>query len=697
MKWSLSISYPLWYVFLCLVIAGVYAGLMYYKSRNAERFIDKKWAKYLLPLLRFIGVALLSFFLLSPVLQYFGFLKEKPIVAVLVDSSKTISEGSSEEDRLKLKEDLELLRSELGAKYKVEYFSFSNTTSNQELKDVIYSGAQTDISKALNYINTQYVNQNLGASVLISDGIYNSGNDPIFEANQSKRPIYTIGIGDTSMYSDFLVSSVSHNSIAYLGNDYPVRVELKATKLNGKAGEIQLLQNGQLVETKSINISSPDFYYETDFKITASKVGQTKLEVRITTFDNEMNTSNNRQVVYVDVIDGKKKVEIWSKAPHPDIGMLKSLVSASEKYETNIRISNHKVNSNSDLVILHNWFGNQSELNLFEELKSNRIPVLVIFGNAFQPQIFNKGSQSAKFNSSGRGTIDALPQGNSSFEYFDLDEELRSGFKQWSPLKAPFGKFSGIRKDDIVVFQTIGSVQTQEPLIAVTNDEGYRYGVIAGTGIWQWRILDFEKNSSHQSTTELVSKLVQYLAVKQEKKLLKVFPSSSQYSLGDKVTLLGELYNQSLESMSNEEIEIEIINEKNEVFKHVMMASESQYRLNLNNYSEGTYRYNAKANVGGTVLRDNGSFSILGQQRELVNLTANFQLLEQISDITGGAFYTKNSIPKLIESLDQNDELKTVISEENRLKELINITWIFWILIVLFSLEWFVRKWIGGY
>ena len=71
---------------------------------------------------------------------------------------------------------LSTLKTQLGDKYDVREFNFSNgikTGLNSS-----FSGKQTNIAKALRTVNEQFVNQNIGAIVLATDGIYDQGQRP---------------------------------------------------------------------------------------------------------------------------------------------------------------------------------------------------------------------------------------------------------------------------------------------------------------------------------------------------------------------------------------------------------------------------------------------------------------------------------------------------------------------------------------
>ena len=695
LNWNISIAYPWWFVLLCLLVGTAYAAILYYKSKDSERFVEYKWVQILLPILRFLLGSILAFLLLGPVLKYAGFITQKPIIAVVVDDSKSmIQSGETLET---ISKQLANLQMKLSEKYQVDLISYSNVPQFTTVDKLTAAGSETKISQALRYTKEQYVNQNLGGVVLLTDGIYNGGSNPSFVAENYKVPIYTIGLGDTTVYADIGVNNVSHNSLAYLGNEFPLRIEVKATKLAGKQANMQVLLNGSTILQKSIFIDKENFFYEADVVAKAQKLGQNKVEVRLTTFDNEKNKGNNAYILYVDVIDGKKKVAIWAEAPHPDLGMLRAAVNTNENYEAAISLKSYEVSSDIDLVILHNWFATQAQLNLYEKLKSSGIPVLLIVGDDFDSRIFNGGSQDIKFSASGRGTNAALPLVNGRFEYFELEADLAQNIKKWPPLKAAFGKYKGYQPSDILLYQQIGSVTTQEPLVLLNASNKSRLGIVAGTGLWQWRLVDFEKNETHEGVNSLVTKMVQYLAVKEDKKLLKVYPSAKQYGVGEDVTLLGELYNQSLDPISSQEININLKDADGKVYKHTMSASGSQYRLVLQNLEAGAYLYEAKATVGGVSLVDKGYFTIVGQQKELVNLTADFNMLRGLSSATGGQFVSITGAEMLGDNLLQNENLKSVIAEENKLEDLIKFQWIFWLLLSLLSLEWFVRKWAGGY
>ncbi len=695
MNWTISIAHSWWYVVLCLLLGGVYAFALYFRSKEVDSFQEQKLLRFSLPVLRFILASVLAFLLLGPIVKYIGFETQKPIVAILVDDSKSLVQSGNTTQQIS--NAVRVLQSQLSRNYEFDILAYSNIAQFVSVDKLTQTGNETNLSQALHYVQEQYVNQNLGAVVLISDGIYNAGSNPQFVTDNFNVPIYTVGLGDTTVYADWSVNNVSHNSIAYLGGDFPFRIELKANELKDKQATLQVLQNGAIVQQKNILIDKESFYVELDVVAKATKIGQNKIEVRLNRFESEKNKVNNTYTFYVDVIDSKKKVALWAAAPHPDLGMLKATIQSNENYEATISLGQFEVSKEYDLVVLHNWFASQAELSLYEKLRNNGVSTLFIAGNDFNAQLFNAGSQSIKYTARGSGSNAVLPLINGGFEYFEIEPEVVSSIKKWPPLRVSFGKYSGYRPSDVVLYQQIGTVSTQEPLALLCDAPKARIGLLAGTGLWQWRMAEYEQNESHQNVNNLVNKMVQYLAVKEDKKLLKVYPTAKQYGVGEDVTLLGELYNQSLDAIPSQEINIDLKDEAGKWYKHSMSASGSQYKLLLKNLAAGAYQFNATSSVGGVKLVDKGYFTLLGQQKELINLTADFNLLRTMANTTGGSFALFSDITGLGNALEQNNLLKSVIAEESKLVDLISMKWLFWLIFSLLGLEWFVRKWTGSY
>ena len=111
---------------------------------------------------------------------------------------------------------------------------------------------------------------------------------------------------------------------------------------------------------------------------------------------------------------------------------------------------------------------------------------------------------------------------------------------------------------------------------------------------------------------------------------------------------------------------------------------------------EGVYRYRATTEVKGKTEEVKGEFLLAEQNQESQNLTADFGLLRNLAENTGGKFYTLANANQLTTDLSSS-ELKSLIHSEESFHPLINLKAVFFLLLLLISTEWFLRKYSGSY
>ncbi len=150
----------------------------------------KPWI-WVLAVVRFLAVSFLAFLLLSPLIRTSINRVEKPIVVLLQDNSQSVK--MKKEDSLGYVNQINSLVKNLSGKYDVKTYSFGSSVT--EGLPFSFSEKTTNMSLALDQIANIYTNQNLGAVILASDGIYNEGSNPAYLNEKLHAPVYTIGPG----------------------------------------------------------------------------------------------------------------------------------------------------------------------------------------------------------------------------------------------------------------------------------------------------------------------------------------------------------------------------------------------------------------------------------------------------------------------------------------------------------------------
>ena len=131
---------------------------------------------------------------------------------------------------------------------------FGDNVSNGN--DATFSDQITHFGKLQRSIDARFSGRNLTALVIASDGLYNKGPHPVSILKQLNIPVFTVGVGDTTLHRDLLISNVSANKIAYLGNDFPIRLNIEGRKALGKSTVVTVSKNGVQLASQSISFSS---------------------------------------------------------------------------------------------------------------------------------------------------------------------------------------------------------------------------------------------------------------------------------------------------------------------------------------------------------------------------------------------------------------------------------------------------------
>jgi hypothetical protein len=474
---------------------------------------------------------------------------------------------------------------------------------------------------------------------------------------------------------------------------------MQAKMLRGKVAKLVVEKDSKTVFEQDINIVSESFSKNIPLQLKSMGKGTMHYVVKLIPLGEEITTINNIQHVFIDIITNKQRVLILADAPHPDITALRQTIEKNENYEaefSNISDYNKSIES-FNLIVLHQLpSSNNSNQKLFAELQKSSVSRLFIIGNNSNfnavnnlQKVFNISSVRPKFN-------EVLPALNKDFALFNLSEEAKKSTAYFSPLQVPFGSVKLSTGAAVFYHQKIGNVTTNEPLIAFNEINGIKEGVILGEGLWRWRISNYQQAQNHEAFEEIIGKIVQYLSVKTDKRLFKVNYQNT-YKEGENIVLDANLYNQSFEPINEPDIKINIFNEAGKSFSYQFSKNENGYYLNIPSLPVGNYRFEASTKVGEKQLKENGSFVVKQVNIEALNTTANHQLLNAIANKTGAKMVYPNQIEILEKLLSNKEDIVAVSYSEEKLQDLVNLKWVFYLLMAFLTIEWFLRKRFGGY
>lgn len=695
---NLFTEYSPWYLVLCIIAGMAYAFLLYTK--------DAPWGKWLnrgLAAVRFIVVTLICFLLLNPFIRLIKNYFEKPTIVFAIDNSQSLPLANDTTALNQLKSNLENIRKELTDKeFEVSIQTLSEEQKPDNLASIKFDNQTSNLGNLLTTIQSSYENKNLTGVVLVSDGIYNQGVAPTYSTYNMS--VHTIGIGDTIPKSDLALKAVFHNKIAYLGNRFPIVAEINNAGFLGRQTSVVLSQNGNILETKVLNFTKENDLQQVQFLVEAKEKGMNHYVVELKALGGEFTTRNNVKHVYIDVLDSREKILLVAAFPHPDIKAIRASIEKNENYQLDVFIPElmpiEQLNKNEkyDLMIFHQLPSKKGVAanNLLKELMSKNAPAIFIVGSETNLLNFNNLQLGITILASGFQTDKVTPSFNPNFSRFNFSDEKKSVVSKYPPITVPFGNYRLAPSADVVLFQRVGSLVTEKPLVVVNESNNRKVAMMIGEGLWQWRLQEYAKNENQEAFDEFFPKLAQYVSAKEDKRKFRVNTSASEYFSAESILFETEAYNDIYEKIFGQKIDLQLTDENNKRIAYTYTNASDGFKYKINGLAQGIYRFKATTTLDGKTETATGEFTVKELQMEALNTTADFNILRQLAKQTNGVFVNANNLEALKNKL-LTSQAQSIIHSSEDVSELINLKWLFYLLVAMISVEWFVRKFRGSY
>lgn len=672
------------FIILCVGLGIGYAWLLYSGQHPWGKTTNR-----ILFFVRALVVGLVAFLLIGPILKLTTNELEKPSLVFIVDNSASVTEALGKEKQQKILEEVTARSKEIGdGNYNVVVRNLATTDPANA----------SDLHGALRSVTTDFEGKNLAGIVLVSDGVYNSGPSPLYTT--LRIPVYTVGIGDTTQRIDLSVKNVAFNKIAYQGNRFPVRAEILVRGTTNQDLKVTVSMGGKVVASENRNSGSKSLL-DFNFLVDAKEKGIQRLDVAVEPIRQEVNTRNNRTSIYVEVVEGKKRILVVAPGPHPDIKALRASIEKNSNYEVYLHIPGvkeetpeHLQPEKVDLAVFSQLLDVDGRtLPLFQKFFNSKTGLFLMVGAKTNLRLFPAMGLPVTYESMGQKD-EVTPSFNNEFHDFTFGEQVAGRFSRYPPLTVPFGKFAYPSEAAVLLYQRIGSVTTNRPLLLSWNGSSNRVAMLLGEGIWKWRLNEYAESERTEAFDEVFSKLIQYLSTAEDKRRFRSFPIQNEFTDSEPVTFESQLYNDLYEPIYGNTVQIELRDESGLVTPYTYVTSPSSSRYRIGGLKEGIYRYTARTTLKGSKEQVSGEFLVTAQNLESQNLVADFVLLRKLADQSGGRFYFENELSKLSGDLNTL-QAKTLIHSEDSFHPMINLKAVFFLLLFLLSLEWFTRKLFG--
>ncbi len=662
------------YIIIAVLISVAISFFQYF-------FKVKKAPKHhiLLFVLRTFAVFLLLLLLINPKLKITEIQNEKPKLSVLVDNSLSTSFFKEEETIKSILKRFQKSK-ELKEKFDLNLFTFNDKIS--PLDSLSFTNSKTNIAKAITNVNSLQ-KDDLGGIVLISDGNQTIGND--YEYVNSKKSIYPLVIGDTTVYEDLKISQLNVNKYSYLNNKFPVEVFVNYEGKKVINPTFSIYKSGKRIFTKKLTLSPTNSSQVVTAEFTSDKEGTHYYSVGIEKLPQEKNTRNNSKSFSVEVIDEQTKVLVLTSIMHPDVGVFKKSIETNKQRKVEIaQVNSFKGNiKDYQFVVFY-----QPNIYFKKYLESFNSNYLIVTGSKTDWNFINSLDlgihksfihQSEDYNASY----------NSNYLTY-IQEDI--GFGGFPPLTDKFGAVN-VKENQSLLFQRLKGITTQAPLLTTFEKGEDKYGILLGEGIWKWRSSSYLKESSFEVFDEFINNIVQFLASNKKRKRLDV--KLSNLYLANETIVVSALYldkNYKFDDRASLQLTL-VNNDTKETKVYPFSLVNNSYQLKISGLDSGDYSYSVK--VANQKISKSGRFKVADFQIEEQFTNANKKKLLALADKTKGKLFYKDQENDLLKELIADKNYYSIQKSIEKEESLIHWKWILFIIVTLLTIEWFVRKYYG--
>lgn len=306
----LANPWPLW-----LLAAGVAAAVAFALWLYLRKPLPRRRALALAGLEAAV-LAVLVLFLWQPALSVSTLKPQQNVVSVIVDTSASMAlDGRLGQARQLLEGGL---LADLKKRFPVRLYQAGRGL--ERVAGVPASAAQpvTNLGEALRSAAAEAASLPVGAVVLLSDGGENAGglgSGAMDELRRSRIPIHTVGFGPEKMERDVELADVQLPARALPDARLSAVVTLRQAGFEGKPARLTIQDGGKTLAARDVKLPADGASFREVVSFAAGQAGARALQVSVTVLEGERNAKNNSVTRLLDVRDRKPRILYFEGDP----------------------------------------------------------------------------------------------------------------------------------------------------------------------------------------------------------------------------------------------------------------------------------------------------------------------------------------------------------------------------------------------
>lgn len=710
---AVETDFPLWLVVLAALAGFAIARLSY--RRTVPEVSGRR--RIVLLTLRSVALTLLLLLIAKTSLHLTTTAIHAPSLAVLIDNSRSLTIQDHETARSTVLHSIlnNDVFKRLESRAELSYYTFGKRLRSWKTTGgdtIALNEDATDIDGALRDLKRQTEGHPSNAVILISDGTYTTGKDPVYAAEELGSPLVTIGIGDSSAQKDLQIGGISANSLVYTGERAAVNVRVRSTGYEGERIEVTLSDGNRVLDRAPIVLEAGTRDYSIDLSYIPEHEGTVHLSAGVGSLPGEITGANNRRVFVARVLRNKTRILLMAGQPSSDVACIKQTLEEATTVAVRSFVENNRGGfygptptssdlDSADCIILAGYPSRTSQAALFqrvvERIVSARVPLLLFAEPALDYGKATALGESLPFTAVALSSSEQLvalqvaPDQQSSSIFGGAADA--AAWAEMPPLFRTIGIYRAKAGAQIPGYVRADNMGTREPMLVLRSSGGVKAAALLGYGVWRLRLMtQGSQQTSSLFATFLINSL-KWLTIPDDQRPVRVVPEDAEISRGDPVVLHGQTYSASGQPLENVGITITATRGENTYETVMRQIGEGRYEGRLESLPEGEYRYHASGALNGTAVgSDSGRFTVGAQDIEFQDTRANIQLMRQLAFRSGGLDVSPEQVPSLDSLLATIPSFQHYTIHTSTEADIWRSEWLFLAMMAALATEWIIRK-----
>ncbi|PKL42432.1 MAG: hypothetical protein CVV41_14945 [Candidatus Riflebacteria bacterium HGW-Riflebacteria-1] len=729
---ALALSWG-WAGLVLLLLALV--PLSWWAYRCEGKNISDKMRRQLLAI-RIVWVMILAFLMCGPVLVVSGWVPQRNRLAVMVDTSRSMSIKHKETSRLDQVKKLfasgfiKQLEDKTGIY--PEVFSFADNVSpvsRQEVEQFNFSadGNQTDISNAVRNVIGNLGEGSMLGIVMISDGVSTTGDNPAMALSNIRTPVHFIAPVQEGETADLALHLTRPPAQGYLNSSVRVRGEVSLHRVATSSVAITVRRNGEFFVQTSADFASGTTKAGFAFNIPCDEEGSFRFELEIPTLTGELTSENNQTGFLLKVVRERLNIMALSGRLSWDVKFIGNALLTDPNAQTvhwaKLRddrwvcsrdLKPERAVRNPDLtedlkiadVLILNAASHDMlrpvEEEILRRVEAGTLGLLILPSSqgfaelGYQGTLIEKLLPVAPGREIWRGTPGnmVLPSTETPYNFLRLIDDPIQNVEFFATLPKIEGiyEYDGLKPgSEILINSTIRGNADLLPLMIRSRAGLGNVMLIAGGPLWPagFRLVPTDRGFSPYSA--LIVNMCKWLANRREDAQVSIELASSRGYVGQGNSIRVWVMNSKNELQSNAQISLTIKDEPGNLTSLFCIETSEKgcYEATFVPAQRGLHRIEATARYQGHELGTAKSELLIEMPTaEFDEPVIKESLMAQLASDTGGIFTTVDQAAKIVAAIDSEPGQK-LESKSIDLRD----SWLLLIILLLLPMvEWYLRR-----